>query len=257
MPFVDRDGVRIHYEDSGPATSGAPAILLTHGYASTARAWEPQVADLAPEFRLITWDMRGHGESDPPADPGAYSEEATVADMAAILDACNVSRAAIGGLSLGGFMSLAFHHAHPDRVALLLLFDTGPGYRSDDSREQWNERARRRGDRLDEQGMDAIRESNEVRHTWHPHGAAGLAHAARGMLTQRDGRIINSLPEIAVPALIVVGANDEAYLAGTEYMAGKIPGATRVVLADAGHSSNVDQPGAFNEAVRQFMRSRA
>lgn len=249
MPAIDRDGVQIHYEVAG----SGPTLLLTHGYSSASQAWDAQVADLSPDYQVITWDMRGHGRSDSPADPAAYSEEATVADMAAILDACGVERAAIGGLSLGGYMTLAFHLAHPERVSALLLFDTGPGYRSDASREQWNETARRRGDRLDERGLESVREGGEVRRAWHVNGVAGLAHAARGMLAQRDGRVINSLPDIAVPTLVLVGANDEAYLAGTDYMANKIPEATRVVLADAGHSSNIDQPEAFNAAVREFL----
>jgi len=249
MPFVHRDGVQVHYEVSGDG----PAILLTHGYGSAAQAWDAQVAALSDQYRVITWDMRGHGATDSPDDPGAYSEEATVADMVAILDACGVEQAAIGGLSLGGFMSLAFHLAHPERVSSLLLFDTGPGYRNDEAREQWNARARRTGERMDERGMDGIREGNEVRHAWHVHGPAGLGHAARGMLAQRDGRVIDSLPAIAVPTLILVGENDEAYLNGTSYMEAKIPGAKRIVLQDAGHSSNIDQPEAFNVAVREFL----
>lgn len=249
MPTIDRDGVQVHYEVAGDG----PALLLTHGYASASPAWAGQVEAFSGGHRVITWDMRGHGRTDSPADPAAYSEEATVADMVAILDACGVEQAVLGGHSLGGYMSLAFRLVHPERVRALMLFDTGPGYRSDASREQWNERARQRGDRLDERGMEYLREGGEVRREWHVHGAAGLAHAARGMLAQRDGRVINSLPDIDVPTLVLVGANDEAYLAGTDYMANKIPGARKVVIADAGHSANLDQPEAFNAAVREFL----
>ncbi|MCK9485930.1 MAG: alpha/beta fold hydrolase [Dehalococcoidia bacterium] len=249
MPTIERDGVQVHYQVAG----SGPAVLLTHGFSSALQAWDAQVEALSRDHQVITWDMRGHGLSASPEDPEAYSEEATAADMAAILDVCGVEQAAVGGLSLGGYMSLAFHLAHPDRVRALLLFDTGPGFRSDASREQWNETARRRGDRLDERGLDYLREGGEVRREWHVNGAAGLAHVARGMMTQRDGRVINSLPDIAVPTLVLVGANDEPYLAGADYMANKVPGAQKVVLADAGHSSNIDQPEAFNAAVRGFL----
>ena len=249
MPFIERDGVRLHYEVSGQG----PAILLTHGFASASQFWQGQVETLSPRFTVITWDMRGHGSTDAPENPSAYTEEATVADMRAILDACGVERAILGGHSLGGYMSLAFRLVHPRRVRALLIFDTGPGFRSDAPREQWNERARRTGDRLEERGIEHLREGPESQRAWHVHGALGLAHAARGMMTQSDGRVINSLPDIDVPTLVLVGANDEPYLAGTDYMGNKIPGVRKVVIADAGHSANIEQPQAFNAAVEEFL----
>ncbi|WP_163609139.1 alpha/beta fold hydrolase, partial [Klebsiella pneumoniae] len=90
------------------------------------------------DYKLILWDMRGHGQSDYPDDPGAYSEALTVGDMAAILDAVGARRAIIGGLSLGGYMSLAFHRAYPDRTRALLIIDTDPGFKKDDARQAWN-----------------------------------------------------------------------------------------------------------------------
>jgi pimeloyl-ACP methyl ester carboxylesterase len=83
--------------------------------------------------------------------------------------------------------------------------------------------------------------------------ADGLARAARGMLAQKDSRVINSLPAIVVPTLIVVGANDTPFLAATSYIAAKIPGAEKVVIPDAGHSANLDQPQIFNAAVVDFL----
>src|SRR3954462_9608853 len=96
--------------------------------------WGGQVAALAGRHQVIVWDMRGHGQSDSPDDPAAYSEAATVADMAAILDACGAERAVIGGLSLGGYMSLSFNLTHANRVPALMLFDTGPGFKKDEAR---------------------------------------------------------------------------------------------------------------------------
>jgi hypothetical protein len=83
--------------------------------------------------------------------------------------------------------------------------------------------------------------------------ADGLAHAARGMLSQRDAAVIESLPTIAVPTLVLVGADDAPFLAATDHMAAKIPDATKVVLDDAGHAANVHQPAAFNAAVAGFL----
>jgi pimeloyl-ACP methyl ester carboxylesterase len=73
------------------------------------------------------------------------------------------------------------------------------------------------------------------------------------MLTQRDAQVINSLPDIAVPSLVVVGADDAPFLAAANYMAAKIPGAQKVVIPNAGHAANIDQPDAFNRAVLAFL----
>jgi pimeloyl-ACP methyl ester carboxylesterase len=85
--------------------------------------------------------------------------------------------------------------------------------------------------------------------------AKGLAAAARGILTQKDARVIESLPSIGVPTLVLWGERDEAFAKPGEYMAAKIPGAKKVVLAGAGHAANLDQPEAFNAAVGEFLDS--
>jgi pimeloyl-ACP methyl ester carboxylesterase len=84
---------------------------------------------LSGRYQIIAWDMRGHDRSDYPQDPARYSHEATVGDMAAVLDECGAQKAVVGGLSLGGFMTLAFNLAFPSRVAALMVFDCGPGYK--------------------------------------------------------------------------------------------------------------------------------
>jgi pimeloyl-ACP methyl ester carboxylesterase len=250
MPHLNRDGVEIYYEVLG----AGPAVLLTHGYASSSQMWRGQIEPLAKHFRLIVWDMRGHGKSASPDDPSLYSEEHTVADMAALLEHAGVDAAIMGGLSLGGYMSLAFHLAHPKRTRALLIVDTGPGFRNDEAREGWNARAQQTAERWERDGLARLAnggvEQREAPHT----SAKGLALAARGMLAQRDARVINSLPDINVPSLVVVGAKDEPFLKASDYMAAKIPGAKKVVVPDAGHAANMDQPALFNDAVLSFLR---
>ena len=250
MPHIDRDGVKIYYEDHG---SGQP-ILLSHGFSATSRMWAEQVAALKDDYRVIVWDMRGHGDSDSPGDDSRYSEALTIGDMAALLDECGVERAVIAGLSLGGYMSLAFNVEHADRVAALMLFDTGPGYRNDEAREAWNKNAVEWGRDFETKGLDTlkVRGSGEMQAAWH-RSADGLARAARGMLTQHGSHVIGSLPGIGVPTLVLVGENDTPFLGATDYMARKIPNATKAVIPDAGHAANLDQPEAFNDAVREFL----
>jgi pimeloyl-ACP methyl ester carboxylesterase len=215
--------------------------------------WQGQVEPLARDHTLVLWDMRGHGKTDGPADPDLFSEAETVADIAALLDVIHAKRAVVGGLSLGGYMSLAFHLRHPERVRALLILDTGPGFRKAEAREAWNARAMETAKSLESKGLDLLRELSPERATSKHRSAAGLAMAARGMLTQRDARVIESLPNIRVPSLVVVGDEDTPFLASADYMAAKIPGAKKVVIANAGHASNMDQPQAFNTAVIDFL----
>jgi pimeloyl-ACP methyl ester carboxylesterase len=249
MPTLDRDGVNIHYEVHGDG----PPLILTHGYSSTSAMWQEQIGPLSKRHKLILWDMRGHGRSDYPDDPNAYSEAHTIADMAAILDATGAERAIVGGLSLGGYMSLAFYRAHRERVRALLIIDTGPGFKKDDAREAWNRRAFETADRLEREGLAVLKSGSRERSTVQHRDARGLALAARGMLTQRDARVIELLPDIKVPSLIVVGADDTPFLAASDYMAAKIPGAQKVVIPHAGHAVNIDQPQAFIDAVEPFL----
>ncbi|MCH8849781.1 MAG: alpha/beta hydrolase, partial [Chloroflexi bacterium] len=94
----------------------------------------------------------------------------------------------IGGLSLGGYVSLAFYGQHPERTEALMLFDTGPGFKKDASREAWNETAEKRARALEADGFDALGTSPEVRKSNH-RSAQGLARAARGMLAQFDSSV--------------------------------------------------------------------
>jgi pimeloyl-ACP methyl ester carboxylesterase len=251
VPLAQLNGIRIAYDEGG----SGPAVLLSHGYGATGRMWDLQRPALEPRYRLITWDMRGHGLTECPDDPAAYSADLTVGDMRALLDHVGVQRGVVGGLSLGGYMSLAFACRHPERVRALVICDSGPGYRNAGARARWNERAHQRALDLEQRGLDALGgRSREVEQALARHRSArGLAHAARGMLAQADARVIDALPGIRVPTLVVVGDRDEPFLAPSRYMARKIPGARLEVIPAAGHASNLDQPEAFNRALLAFL----
>lgn len=231
MPKLNRNGVNLYFEVHG----SGPALILTHGYSATLQMWKGQIEPLSKKHRLIIWDMRGHGQSDYPDDLSAYSEDH------------------VGGLSLGGYMSLAFYRRHPERVRSLLIIDAGPGFKKDEARQKWNRNAFGRADTLERDGLASLKTGSAERAYAVHRDALGLAKAARGMLTQRNADVINSLPEVKVPSLVVVGSNDTPFLAGSDYMASKIPNARKVVIKDAGHASNIDQPEAFNEVVVGFI----
>lgn len=249
MPTLNRDGVEIYFETHGKG----PALLLTHGYSATSQMWRPQLNALSRNHTLIVWDMRGHGRSASPADDAAYSERLTTGDMAALLDHLGFSTAIVGGLSLGGYMSLAFYSDYPDRVEALLIIDTGPGFKKDAAREAWNRTAEARAADLEARGVHALEGRSAEQAMAEHRDIRGLVFAARNMLTQSTPRVIESLPDIAVPTLVIAGAQDEPFLAATDYMAAKIPGARKVIIPEAGHAVNLDQPDRFNTAVVAFL----
>lgn len=246
MPMLERGGAQIAFEVYGQG----PAILLTHGFGEAADMWRGQIEALSETHKLVLWDMRGHGRTRVPTDPSLYSEAETIADMLGILDAIGADKAIIGGLSLGGYMSLAFTRAHPERVAGLVIVDTGPGFRNDDARARWNTTAVARAEELEAVGFAG---RGMRRYAERHDSPASLALAARHMLTQRDARVIESLIQVRTPAVVIVGADDHPFLAASDYMASKIPGARKVVVPSAGHMVNIDQPQAFNDAVVEFL----
>jgi pimeloyl-ACP methyl ester carboxylesterase len=246
MPVLARPGGNISYQVNG---SGQPPLLLTHGYGAASAMFGPNLA--AAETQVVTWDIRGHGSSESPADPESYSADAALADMAALLAELGISRAVLGGHSLGGYLSLDFALRYPDQVAALVLIGTGPGFRNDAARDDWNRRAHKTAARLEERGLAALGSSSEL------HGeqgdVAGLARAARHTLTQRDSHVIDGLASIQAPALVIVGADDAPFQAAADYMAAKLPRARKVVIPAAGHAPNVDQPEQFNAELRAFL----
>jgi pimeloyl-ACP methyl ester carboxylesterase len=172
--------------------------------------------------------------------------------MRALLDHLQIEQAVIAGYSLGGFLSLAFHVASPQRVKVLILQGCGPWYRNAEARAAWNARAEQRARTLETQGLAALGGGAEVRVSTQ-RSALGLAKAARGILTQIDARVIDSLPHIRVPTLVIVGEQDTPFVNGSHYMAARIPQATEVVVKNAGHGANVEQPEVVNEAIRHFL----
>jgi pimeloyl-ACP methyl ester carboxylesterase len=249
MSVLNRDGIEIYYEVYGQG----PPLLLTHGYSATSKMWNPNIEALSENHTVITWDMRGHGQSDSPKDNLAYSETLTTADMAALLFHLGHESAIVGGLSLGGYMSLAFYADYPEMVEALLIIDTGPGFKQDAARDAWNRMAIARAEVIERDEKKAL-ESRSPEQTMATHkDLQGLAFAARNMLTQYTSRVIKSLPQIEVPSIVVVGGDDEPFLIASDYMALKIPHATKVVIPQAGHAANIDQAELFNKAILGFL----
>lgn len=249
MSVLKRESGGIYYEVHG----SGPAVLMTHGYSATSQMWDGQVELLSADHTLIIWDMVGHGQSASPTDAATYASDEAVEIMAELLDINGFENAVIGGLSLGGYLSLAFHRAYPERTNALLIIDTGPGFKSDEARAEWNTYALEFGDGFLNEGLGVLAARSPEMASARHNSVDGLVMAAKYSLTQHHPQVIESLPTIGVPSIVIVGANDEPFLNAANYMEVKIPGTTKVVIADAGHAVNIDQPAEFNRVISQFL----
>ena len=241
--------MHIHSE----VTGDGPAVLLTHGFAASSHMFASTVpAVVAAGHTAIVWDMPGHGRSEAPDDASQYTPSRFVEHMLALVDDVGAEQAVVLGHSLGGFLSLELALAHPDRVRGVVLVDTGPGYRNDAARDRWNDMATDYAVNLETKGLDGLPGGAELSRGVHA-SAVGLAHAARHVLTQHDSHVIDGLPTISAPTLVVVGADDAPFVKGSDYMAGKIPHAELVVIDGCGHAPPITHPEPFNTALGAYL----
>jgi 3-oxoadipate enol-lactonase len=255
-------GIELAYEVSG---AGAPVVLL-HGFPFNRTLWREQVEALRVRCTVLTVDLRGHGETPATVDAPATMDE-MAEDVAALLDELRITAPVVlGGLSMGGYVALAFYRLFPERVRALLLADTRPQADTDEARlnrEETATRVLREGIRTiadtmlpkllapatqAERPEIVARISDMILHT-DPQGAAA---ALRGMALRRDQTKL--LREIKCPALIVVGSLDAITpVADAELMRREISGSRLEVIAGAGHVSNVERPAEFNRALEKFL----
>ncbi len=248
MAILERPGLTLHYEEAGEG----PTVLFTHGFGATAAMFAPTLPALTDAYRVVTWDLPGHGASGSPAEAARYATDEVVGDLGALLDSVGASSAVLVGHSVGGFLSLRFATSHPQRVTALVLVGTGPGYRSEAGRASWNAFAERYASALERRGLDALETSAELVPDAH-RDASGLARAARGFLVQRDRVVSDALSDLTIPALVVVGSDDEAFVPAARHMAATMRAAELLMIEGGGHTPNLLRPEAFNASLRRFV----
>jgi pimeloyl-ACP methyl ester carboxylesterase len=270
VPHVEAsDGAKVWYEARGDG----PPLLLSSASFSTHLHWTGQVEALARFSRVVTWDYRGHGLSDAPEDPAAYTLAQVVDDLRAVHDAAaGGAPAYVGGLSVGGLVSLSYARAHRARTKALLLFNTGPGFKNPDALADWQRMLERAAVKMGEVGLEKYLEGGraqaellgldptsalaaEAKRGVLRSSIAGLQRFARGVAGPVPN-LIDVLPEIDVPALVLAGEKDAAFARASHVMAAKLPRAERVELPGAGHVLNLDQPDAFVREVERYVRAR-
>lgn len=260
---VQLNGFEMAYEERG---SGLP-LLLIHGFPLNKEMWQPQLAALSDRARILAPDLRGHGESQ--AVPGPYSMEQLAGDCHALLEATGTSgRVVVAGLSMGGYVTLAFYRKYPHRVAGLVLAATRAGEDSPEgktNRDKAAEKARAQGpaavaaDLLPKMLAPNTYATNpalvsNVQVIMEKTALEGMVGALMGMKARPDSTAL--LPHIEVPTLILHGADDQLFPA-TEAgdMQAAMPNARLVLLQDAGHLLNLEQAVLFNQAMRELLES--
>jgi 3-oxoadipate enol-lactonase len=244
----------VHHRFDGPAD--APVVVLSNSLGTSLAMWDAQIDELARRFRVLRYDMRGHGES--PAPPGPYTMDELGADVLALLDRLGIERASFCGLSIGGMIGMWCASEAPERIERLVLCCTVPHF---PPAELWNERA----DTVRAQGMEPMVEPAlerwlppDIRRarpeaeehlramiaSTPPEGYAGCCEAIRDM--DLRGR----LGAIAAPTLVLAGSDDPSTPKDkVRPIADAIDGAGFVVIDGAAHIANMAQPDAFNRAV--------
>jgi len=262
------DGIRLHVEAEGEG----PVIVFSAGYCQTGENFLGQVAPLAAAgFRIVRWDYRGHGRSEAPSDAAAYSTDRVLLDLKTVVDWASPSQPVVlAGLSFGGLASLHFSLRQPDRVRALVLIATGPGFKKAEAQEGWAQQVGRIAKRLDRSGFEGWTEGAAAvlaigRRPDLPAARAagrailaqspsGVAHFGREVTASAPG-VVDDLPKITQPTLILVGAKDRAFLRAGEVMAARMPNALHVVVPDAGHVVNIEQSEDFDREVLAFLEN--
>ncbi|HET9443801.1 MAG TPA: alpha/beta fold hydrolase [Acidimicrobiales bacterium] len=263
MPWFDRPGGRLFYRDEG---AGDPPVVLLHAFPLGSAMWLRQIAALAPRHRVVAPDLRGFGASDVPHDPADYSVDRWAGDVAALVSALALPPVVVVGLSLGGYVAFALLRRGDVPMAGLVLADTRAGEDTPEIRARRTEQ---------QQGLAGSADPTVLADTLltplvGPRSSARnetLARARELLAANRSAGVVGALdamkrrPDstallagIAVPTLVVVGDQDQPSPPEVaREMAGAIPGARVVVVPDAGHLTNLEQPDAFNRAMRDFL----
>jgi len=262
--FAPIGGARLYYETAG---EGRPLVMIHAGVADS-RQWNNEFARFADAFHVLRYDMRGYGKSEPVE--GAFSH---MGDLIALLDHLGINEPLmLMGCSMGGGLALNFALAQPTRVRALIMVGSGPsGLKLDTPehpKEAEAEEAIKAGqlDRLAEleaqiwfDGMGRTPEQVNpgMRALAYEMNRLALSHEAKKLgerLPDIETPSAERLGELAIPVLVIVGANDVPYLqAAADHMIANIPSARKVVMQDAAHLCNMDHPEEFYGIVKTFL----
>jgi len=260
--MIEFEHFRMAYDDFG---QGRPLVVV-HGFPLSRAIWGAQVAQLSAHYRVIAPDLRGHGDSE--ATPGPYSMELLADDILALLEALQIDQPIVlGGLSMGGYVAMAFARRYPERLAGLLLTATRAG--SDTTAGKDGRR----------QAVAAVQQAGtiqptvdgmlpklfapqtyaedpdlvlEVRRIMEHTSIEGVINAQLGMLARLDSTAM--LSNLDVPGLVIHGDHDQIIpLEAAQELAAVLPNGSMAEIKGAGHLLNMEQPAEFNQIVLDWL----
>ena len=256
MPFAPVNGQQIHYEDTG---GDGPPVVLAHGFLMDLTMFEHQVAALRDQYRVITWDERGFGETVFDGQPFTYWDSAS--DCLGLMDHLGIDRAVVGGMSQGGYLSLRVALTAPERVRALILLDSGAALDAPEKLaansgmvEMWlavgpvDELAQAVATII----IDDARENPTWIAKWQSRPKELLAEPARCLLTRDD--VSPRLGEITCPALVIHGTEDTAITREhAEEMAAGLAGGGGGGEVRGAHAAKLTNPPPVNDAILDFL----
>ena len=262
------DGVQLHVEETG---SGLPVLFL-HEFAGDHRSWEPQVRALSRRYRCITYSARGYPPSDVPPDQAAYSQARAVEDAIAVLDALEIERAHVVGLSMGGFATLHLGLRHPERARSLVVSAVGYGAQPE-RQEAFRRESNLIADAFASEGAAEVAKryavgparvqfQNKDPRGWAEfaaqlgeHDSHGSALTMRGVQAARPSLydLTDELAALEVPTLLIAGDEDEGCLEPSLMLKRTIPAAGLAVLPRTGHTCNLEEPELFDRLLERFF----
>ncbi len=263
------EGVRYYAAARG---QGAPLVLL-HGFTGSGANWRDVSAAWEAQHTVIAVDLLGHGESSAPDDPACYQMQQAAADLHIAIGSFTAEPVHLLGYSMGGRLALYYALRYP--VRSLILESASPGLATEDERRARRESDERLADEIEREGIHAFVDRWErlplfatqarlpesvrarlraQRLSNHPRG---LANSLRGMGTGVQPSLWEWLPELNVPTLLIAGVEDAKFAATAAQMRDRIPGAQLAMIAEAGHTTHLEQPDRFAEVVRRFLTVQA
>lgn len=265
---VTDDGIKLYYEETGQG----PALLFVHEFAGDWRSWEPQVRRFSRKYRCITFNARGYPPSDVPRADAMYSQDRAREDVRAMLDHLEIPTAHIVGHSMGAFAALHFGLRYAERARSLVLAGCGYGAKPSE-RGEFQALAASIAEMFRNEGIGraarryALSPGREQFQAKDPRGWAEFAarlgeHSAEGlaltMLNVQAKRpslwdLAHALTTLRTPVLIVTGDEDRPCLEPGLFLKRTLPAAGLVVIPNAGHTINSEEPDAFNRALEEFL----
>ena len=260
--MIELEHFRMAYDDLG---QGRPLVLV-HGFPLSRAIWPAQAAQLSAHYRVLTPDLRGHGDSE--ATPGPYTMDLLADDILALLEALQIDQPIVlGGLSMGGYVVMAFARRYPERLAGLLLTATRAGSDTSagkDGRRQAVAAVQQAGNiQPTVDGMlpklfapqtysDNPNLVQKVRRIIEHTSMDGVINAQLGMLARPDSTAM--LSNLDVPSLVIHGEHDQIIpLEAAQEMASVLSNGSMAVIKGAGHLLNMEQPAEFNQIVMDWL----